>query len=235
MMGNTFTGEIVGKDVESQICTAFIQIHKPVNKLISRDFNIDNLLPFDFNIILDKKIFVQGEEIKIDYNSSVENLDVVAKLSLVDNQKQISFPYSFEAEQLGTYELEVIVTKEGYKTVTKKEKFGIIKKSVEVPFAEKISVDKKSLFDRIFGLFRKPEYISCSDTDEGLNPGEAGSVLANYVEAGREKTKAFYDKCYNGKLKKFRGDLREFYCKENNAFAFKYIKCENGCVDGRCL
>ena len=83
-------------------------------------------------------------------------------------------------------------------------------------------------------LFRRTEYISCYDTDNGLDSDEFGSVEANYIEGGEEKTKIFEDKCYNGVFNFFRGDLREFYCRDDNQFAFKYVKCENGCEDGAC-
>jgi len=230
----TFEGDIVDSDVESQVCTASIQIHKPIKELISKNFSIDTLLSFDFNLLLDKKIFIQGEDIKIDYNSPIENLNVMAKLYLGENEKQISLPYSFKAEQLGTYELEVTASKEGYKTIIKEEKFGVIKKNVEIPYAEKIVVSEKSLFDFILNLFKRTEYISCSDSDDGLNSEQFGEVEVNYIEGLEEKIKIFKDKCYDGMFDFFRGDLREFYCREDNQFAFKYVKCENGCENGRC-
>ena len=41
-------------------------------------------------------------------------------------------PTSIKAEQIGTYELEVTASKEGYKTITKKEQFGVIEGGVEI-------------------------------------------------------------------------------------------------------
>ena len=45
--------------------------------------------------------------------------------------EQIIFPYSFQAEKIGTYELEVTASKENYKTITKKTQFGVIESEAE--------------------------------------------------------------------------------------------------------
>jgi hypothetical protein len=48
--------------------------------------------------------------------------------------QQINLPTSIKAEQIGTYELEITASKQGYKTITTKEQFAVIKKEAEIEF-----------------------------------------------------------------------------------------------------
>ena len=99
-------------------------------------------------------------------------------------------------------------------------------------FVSYLTFTGNTIIDDLFG---RTEYISCEDSDEGLSPEQFGEVEANYVEGGEEKFRVFEDKCYTGRFNFFRGDLREFYCREDNKFAFKYVKCEGQCFEGECV
>ena len=52
-------------------------------------------------------------------------------------------PTQIKAEQIGNYELEVIAEKDGYKTVTKKDMFGVIGEQVEIKSASICNADGK--------------------------------------------------------------------------------------------
>jgi len=81
------------------------------------------------------KTFIKSK-IYIFYNASIQSPIIITKLIFPDETtQQISLPYSFEADQIGTYTLEVIASKEGYKTITKKEQFAVIEKHAEIESA----------------------------------------------------------------------------------------------------
>ena len=90
-------------------------------------------LIFSFDLIFDKKVFVQGEEINLDYISDTEDLSIMSTLIYPDKKtKAITLPKSIKVSQIGTYELDVTASKEGYKTITKKEQFGVIKEQANL-------------------------------------------------------------------------------------------------------
>jgi hypothetical protein len=143
----TFCDITLDESIEPQICTANIQIIEPFEKTYSKEFSIIIDPSFDFKMLFCKdqsctektKVFIQREEIYLDYESSVENPLVTANLIYPDESiKLISLPTSIKLDQIGTYELEVTVIKEGYKTIRKKEMFGIIKGYAQI---ENISKD----------------------------------------------------------------------------------------------
>jgi len=143
----------VTEDILPQDCTAYVTVLNPIQKTVSKTFAIVTSPSFDFNIILDKKVFVKGENINIDYKSEVKNPLVEATLIYPDKlTEQISLPYSFKAKQIGTYELNVMASKEGYKIVSLNEQFGVIKKDADieyVTFKEGLVVQEKTnLFER---------------------------------------------------------------------------------------
>jgi len=79
------------------------------------------------------KMFIKDDKICFDYNSDVKNLEMKATLIYPDKTtEQITLPNSIKPGQIGTYELEVIAEKQDYKTVIKKEQFGVIEKNVEI-------------------------------------------------------------------------------------------------------
>lgn len=111
---------------------------------------INTLEDFDFDIRVCKdssckeesNIFVKNEEVYLDSVSDIEDLELKASLIHPDGEKEnINLPKTIEASQIGTYELEVSASKEGYKTITKKEQFGVIEKEAEIKTAgpQKIS------------------------------------------------------------------------------------------------
>jgi len=140
---NIYSDQIVQDWFEPQICKAYVQILSPLEKIVSDYFSIETNPSFDFNVLFCKdqlctektKVFIQGENIYLDYESSVENALTTATLIYPDKSvEQISLPTLIKVEQIGTYELEVTATKEGYKIITKKEMFGVIESEANSPF-----------------------------------------------------------------------------------------------------
>ena len=125
----TYTDIKISEFVEPQTCRAYIKITNPFYIEIEKNFSIIANPSFSFNIKLDKKIFLQGEDIYIDYDSEVVNPLIIATLIYPNKKtKQITLPGLIKANKIGTYELKIMASKEGYKTITKRIQFGVIEK-----------------------------------------------------------------------------------------------------------
>ncbi len=126
----------VTEDIWPQECIASVVVFEPVKKVVSKPFTIVTTSSFDFDVILDKKVFVKGEEIILDYYSEVENPILKTFLIYPDGTKdEINLPYSFKAEKIGTYSLNVSASKEGYKEVYSGKQFRVINKNVDIDYA----------------------------------------------------------------------------------------------------
>ena len=137
---NFFTGDysglIVNESMEPQICNAYVQILEPIQETVSKEFEIVTNPSFDFLITFDKKVFVKDEDIQLNYFSEINAPTIKATLTLPDNsQQEISLPTSITASQTGTYSLEAIASKEGYKTITKSIEFVVLEHEPNIPFA----------------------------------------------------------------------------------------------------
>ena len=130
-------------DIEPQVCNASVTILTPEEKTLQKTFEIKTNPSFSFDIVLDKKIFILKDVIKIDYSSELLSPTISSTLTFPDKTtKQITLSYSFKPSQLGTYEIETIASKEGYKTITKKEQFGVIEKEANIPYDSEITFEK---------------------------------------------------------------------------------------------
>ncbi|MFH1326287.1 MAG: hypothetical protein ABIH48_02355 [Candidatus Falkowbacteria bacterium] len=128
-----FESFTINDSIEPQICTASIVIIEPIQKTISKEFEIITDPSFSFDINLNKKVFIQKENININYTSEVENPAITATLTYPDKTiKQITLPTLIKAEQIGVYYLEATVKKDGYKDNQSKIEFGVIKKEAKI-------------------------------------------------------------------------------------------------------
>ncbi|MFH1503533.1 MAG: hypothetical protein ABIE36_02660 [Candidatus Diapherotrites archaeon] len=144
----------VTDNIAPQECTAYLAVLEPVEKIISKNFTINTNPSFNFNLVLDKKVFVRNQDIDIDYQSEVSNPIIEASLTFPDKSTEnISLPYLFKAKQIGTYELNIVALKEGYKTVSLVEEFGVIKEDAKIGYVDfkgGFAVQEKT------NLFNKP-------------------------------------------------------------------------------
>lgn len=117
----------------SQNCVAHLNIFEPFEQTVSKEFQIITDSSLDFSIKIPKKIFTRGENINIDYESSIENLNIDVELKYPDGiKKNINLPKTIKADSIGTYELSVTASKEGYSDVSLKKQFGVIERDVNV-------------------------------------------------------------------------------------------------------
>jgi len=142
LYSNVYTGTVVEDFIESQTCTAYIQIINPVTQRQGKAFEIDTNPSFGFELFICKnqgcleksKTFIQNEEIYLDYESDVTGLSISATLTKPDKStKQISLPTSIKADQVGTYTVKVTASKEGYKTAEETVQFAVIEKEASIP------------------------------------------------------------------------------------------------------
>lgn len=94
-----------------------------------------NLYTCKDNACLERsKIFILDETIYLDYESDVPNLTVTANLTYPDKSvRELTLPISIAVSQIGTHQLEIIASKEGYRTIIKKVLFAVIEREAHIP------------------------------------------------------------------------------------------------------
>ena len=71
-------------------------------------------------------------------------------------------------------------------------------------------------------------WLSCTDSDGGVDAAVEGKLTATYDSNGVKGTTTYLDSCLTA------DDLKEYYCVENK-FAYQAVKCPNGCKSGVCI
>jgi hypothetical protein len=129
----TYIDQVVQDWFEPQTCIAYVRILSPLQKTISKNFTINTNPSFEFDITLEKKVFVQKEYISIDYTSDISGLDIAASLTYPDGRSEsVGLPTTIKAGDIGAYEIEVSASKEGYKTIEISEQFAVIMGDAEI-------------------------------------------------------------------------------------------------------
>lgn len=155
-VNDLFFGNVIDSSIDSQTCTAVLEILSPSNTIKEKSFDIisqESTTPsFDFGLITcnneacteSKKVFMPNENIYISYDSEVANPTVTTVLTSPDKtKKQIALPYTIQAPQtqIGTYELDVTASKTGYSSTSLKELFSVIESDVEILSASVCNAD----------------------------------------------------------------------------------------------
>ncbi len=150
----------VGEEIEPQTCNATVGILNP-ETLEQKSFSIVTNPSFEFEVLTCKdvgcvektKTFILNENIYFDYSSDVEDVSVTGELIYPNGEReQLVFPTSVKAEKVGSYELEIVVLKQGYKTITKTVQFGVIVRAANIGYTslagekDKIEMGKYMLF-----------------------------------------------------------------------------------------
>lgn len=139
----TYGDVIIDETIEPQTCTAFVSITEPYGLTETKEFKIIANPSFEFKLESCKdqscseksKIFVKDEKIYLSYNSETSNPDITAVLTYPDKKtNQIALPASITASQIGTYKLEATASKQGYKTISTSEQFGVIERRVNIGY-----------------------------------------------------------------------------------------------------
>jgi len=168
----------------AQNCTAYVSILEPYQFSASKPFVIlakTNLFYFDVDTCKDElciqkvKVFVRSQDMHLSYNSSVEDLVIHAFLKYPNgNIQTLSLPISIKAEQIGTYEIEVRASKEGYKNMTVKKQFGVIEKEPNIKIENESDIIMNDSFSSEEGLGENDSLaieknFSSSEAEEKIN------------------------------------------------------------------
>ncbi|MFC1697130.1 hypothetical protein ACFL1H_02260 [Nanoarchaeota archaeon] len=136
-----YNGGIITEDINSQKCKIIFNVLEPDQIILEEFFSISTQPSFSFNLKLCKdkscsdrsKIFLLNDMIYLDYTSSILTPAITTTLIYPDGKiKKISFAHSIEAEQMGTYTIEITASKEGFKNIKLVEQFAVIEKEPEI-------------------------------------------------------------------------------------------------------
>ena len=149
-----FYGEYVYGEIYDTMrggdCIAGVVILEPYQLSKEKQFRIETSSTFSFSLFFCKdqlcqeksKVFMQGQDIYLTYVSEIDNPTIKATLTNPDKTTtQVILPIQIKAEQIGTYELDVIASKEGYKTITKKSQFAVIEKEPVIKSASRCNAN----------------------------------------------------------------------------------------------
>lgn len=125
----------VSEQIGPQICKAIISIISPEEISEEKTFKILANPSFQLNLFSCKdqscsekvNVFIKGTNVYLSYDSDISDLNIESTLIFPNGkEQQINLPASIKTEQIGTYNLDVSASKEGYKTQEKNLQFGVI-------------------------------------------------------------------------------------------------------------
>ncbi|MAH42731.1 hypothetical protein CL614_03330 [archaeon] len=121
--------------MDSQTCTSYVEVTSPIQQREEKTFEISALPSFSFSIDLEKIVFLKNEQINLDYTSKVSNPSIIASLtSPSGNMEDVQIPSTLQLDEIGTYIINVQVSKQGYKTMQISRQIGVIEGEVDIPF-----------------------------------------------------------------------------------------------------
>ena len=177
----TYTYGIISENIESQTCKAVVMITNPQEQGFEKTFIIETLPGIIFRVLTCKdlscesesKTFLKNEDIYFSYVSDIFGVNNQATLTYPDKTtEQMTLPASIKGSQIGTYELEAIASKQGYKTVTKREQFAVIAKSADIRSVSVCNVD-----GRCSGEENNQNCPQDCELGEGAGVEEIGQVI----------------------------------------------------------
>jgi len=136
--------------IEPQICTAAVG-SEDGEAYAEESFEIRTNPSFEFDVFAcedercseKKHVFIKGETIHLDYNSEIGDVLVNATLTYPNRDtNRFSLPNSIKAEQLGRYILEIIASKQGYKTIKENVELGVIEKEADIKYRSPLSKEE---------------------------------------------------------------------------------------------
>jgi len=81
----------------------------------------------------ESKIFIKNEDIYLDYSSEVENPSIIATLTYPSGKSEsVEIPSILELDEIGTYIINVQVSKSGYKIMQVSKQIGIIEQEADI-------------------------------------------------------------------------------------------------------
>jgi hypothetical protein len=82
----------------------------------------------------ESRVFVQGDDIYMSYESPVDGIEVVGTISFSDGPEEaIVLPTVLRAAEAGSYSLRVTASREGYKTSSERIDFSVLEELATIP------------------------------------------------------------------------------------------------------
>jgi len=163
----------ISQQTESQNCSAVVFIKYPERKIFTKNFSfiakesIDILINLcqDSSCYYPARVFERGSEVYFNYtiSNNLSQLDKVEAKIIYPNGKEkgILVPGEESFNEIGTYYLEIVASKEGYKGVNKSVMFSIIKESANINYSNISSLKEPSfVLDNNRGNFYSTLLIS---------------------------------------------------------------------------
>lgn len=173
---------IIDDNYYSGKCIASISVEQPYQQNIEKEFTITSKKELEFEIMTchdlqckdPAKVFEKGDIIYFVYDSdysSKELLTISAKMNVPETKTEQeinliklgnSAKSGYLANNLGTYEINVVTSANGYKTKNLKYQFGVIEKQEDIllsPILEKENffIKLKNIFLNLFYIFLRRE------------------------------------------------------------------------------
>lgn len=161
----TYEGAEVSHDINSQECTASIEIISPEAAKKEVKLQIKTSPSFDFNLLsctdsacsTQKRTFVKGSTVYLKGNSAT-----TAQVTAPDGTSQrVSLPGSFTVSQSGEYRVEYTSTKSGYKQFKGTASIFVIEKAFTVPYADFSAKVGQAV---VRPVFKAPSALAASNT-----------------------------------------------------------------------
>lgn len=144
---STYEDQIVKVDFEPQFCVASVEVIEPEYIYVEENFFIDIIPSFTFIVNTNKPIFEKFDELNFIYSSDVDNPTISAKLTNPDGfSNKISLSDSYVLDQVGTYVLDVVVFKAGYKDQELTINIPVLQSKPQLMKSSKV-VTKKALLE----------------------------------------------------------------------------------------
>lgn len=111
-----------------------LDVNEQIVSETSTSFQIIGTLEiFSFSIDNNKKIYKKGESVDIAYTSDILGINIDATLIAPDKSiQEIILPYSFIPDQIGTYIVKAVASKEGYREISIEEQFAVLEEHANI-------------------------------------------------------------------------------------------------------
>jgi len=145
-----YSAGVVDDSYHNEFCNFSVMMLEPFNIVKEKSIKIEADKEMDFFVEICKddaclekaKVFVLGEEPFISYESSYDGLEISALLIFPDGSyEEIIIPGKLSADKVGSFSIEVSVSKTGFKPLKIVESFAVIEKNVDIVSASRCNAD----------------------------------------------------------------------------------------------
>jgi hypothetical protein len=135
----------IDSDVKPQKCLASVEMQSPEFHIESEEFKIVNLEKIELVPLICKdsscetqaRVHFLGDKVYFSYVSDIQNIEIDSYVTnSYGNREKVSVPGEYSPQEKGNYDLELVITSEGYKETEYKTKFAVIAEEPDIKQAE---------------------------------------------------------------------------------------------------